>query len=137
MAIGLIDKLTNFLMPIEEPSMAQEVSSAAVQDRKTHLRVHSPAALRVYVASPVSFDDAKYYADYLKSNVAVIVNYDKVDENTQERISDFLNGILYVLNGSSQRVSASVQMYLPANIDVSKELYAYSIPTYIRRNSEM
>lgn len=135
MALGLIDKLTNFLMPIEEPSVMQEAST--VQDRKTHLRVHSPAALRVYVASPSGFDDVRNYADYLKSNVAVIVNFDSVDAATQERISDFLNGILYVVNGNVQRVSASVQLYLPAHVDVSKELYAYSIPTYIRQKNEI
>lgn len=137
MALGLIDKLTNFLMPIEESIDAQGVPVMAAQERKAHLRVHSPAALRVYVASPGSFDDVKYYADYLKSNVAVIVNYDNVDAQTQERISDFLNGILYVVNGNAQRVSSSVQMFLPAHVDVSKELYAYSIPTYVRRKTEI
>lgn len=135
MALGLIDKLTNFLMPIEDSSVMAE--APAVHERKTHLRVHSPAALRVYVASPTSFDDVRMYADYLKSNVAVFVNFDNVDAATQERIGDFLNGILYVVNGNTQRVSASVQLYLPAHVDVSKELYAYSIPTYIRKNKEI
>lgn len=134
MAQSLIDKLTNFLMPIDNSEGTPE--TAATQERKTHLRVHTPAALRVYVASPVSFDDVRYYADYLKSNTAVIVNFDQVDAVTQERIGDFLNGVLYVFNGSAQRVSDTVHMYLPANVDVNKELYAYSIPTYIRRQTD-
>ena len=138
MAIGLLDKLTNFLMPIEEEQhQTAAVEGTAVQERKTQLRVHSQAALRVYVAAPACFDDVRYYADYLKSNVAIIVNFDNVDKAAQERIGDFLNGILYVINGSSQRVCDSVYMYLPAHVDVNKELYAYSIPTYIRRKNEM
>lgn len=138
MAIGLIDKLTNFLMPIEEEQQQAVVAEGtAVQDRKAQLRVHSQAALRVYVAAPGCFDDVKNYADYLKSNVAVVVNFDNVDPATQERIGDFLNGILYVINGNAQRISDTVHMYLPAHVDVNKELYAYSIPTYIRRKNEM
>jgi cell division inhibitor SepF len=134
MALGLIDKLTNFLMPIDEPT--SETEMPAVQERKANLRVHSPAALRVYVTSPASFDEVRFYADYLKSNVAVIVNFDSVDAATQQRISDFLNGILYMINGTTQRVSDNVHMYLPSQVDASKELYAYSIPTYIRKQNE-
>lgn len=131
LAIGLIDKLTNFLMPVEEAPPTQEMP--AIPDRKTQLRVHTPAALKVYIASPGSFDDVRLCADYLKANVAVLINYENADEDTQQRISDFLNGVSFVINGTSQQVSETVVLYVPANVDVSKELYAYSLPTYIKK----
>ena len=135
MALGLIDKLTNFLMPVEDD--AEKVSELpAVHERKAHLKVHSVAALRVYIGSPASFDDVRYYADQLCANIAVIVNFDSVDDATQQRIADFLNGILYAVNGSAQRVSDTVQIYLPAGIEASKELFSYSVPTYIRKGHE-
>ncbi|MCX7781516.1 MAG: cell division protein SepF [Negativicutes bacterium] len=140
MALGLLNKLTNFLMPVEEVIDAPDTSDTkpmSAAERKAQLRVHSQSALRVYVGLPLSFDDVRLYADYLRSNVAVVVNFDSVDRATQERIHDFMSGILYVLNGTSQRVSDTVHMYLPAHVDVNKELYAYSIPTYIRKKNEL
>lgn len=135
MALGLIDKLTNFLMPIEDET--EKVSELpSVHERKTHLKVHSAAALRVYIGSPASFDDVRYYADQLCTHIAVIVNYDSVDDVTQQRIADFLNGILYAVNGSAQRISDTVQIYLPSGVEASKELFSYSVPTYIRKSND-
>ncbi|HMM21871.1 MAG TPA: cell division protein SepF [Selenomonadales bacterium] len=131
MALGLIDKLTNFLMPVEEAPPTQELPT--IPNRRTQLRVHTPAALKIYIASPGAFDDVRLCADYLRANVAVLINYENTDEGTQQRISDFLNGVSFVFDGSSQRVSETVVLYVPANVDVSKELYAYSLPTYIKK----
>lgn len=135
MAFGLIDKLTNFLMPIEEEAVQYE--HQGISERRTHLKVHSPAALKVYITLPVTFDDVRICADCLKSHVAVLINYENLEEiSSQQRIGDFLDGICFVTGGTSQRVSDLVTLYVPANIDVSKEMYAYSIPTYVKRKKD-
>lgn len=135
MAIGLIDKLTNFLMPVEEAQQYAEAPPAT--DRRAQLRVHSPAALKVFIAGPTEFDDVKLCADYLKASVAVVINYEGVDGATQQRIGDFLDGMLVVTGGASQRVSDTVTMYVPAHVDINKEMYAYSIPPYVKRKREI
>ncbi|MDR3565531.1 MAG: cell division protein SepF [Negativicutes bacterium] len=128
MAIGLIDKLTNFLMPVEDAALP-EMSTPG--DRRASLKVHSPAALKVYIATPQTFDDVRVCADCLKANVAVLINFEDIDSaDTQQRIGDFLNGVCFVSGGTNQRVSDHVILYVPANVDVNKEPYAYSIPTY-------
>lgn len=154
MALGLMDKLANFLIPMEEdgvtPAPEKQQAPAAVKEaaepererereRRPKLTVHSQPAghLKVCVELPTSFDDVQQYADYLKNNVAVIVNYQEVDEATQVRISDFLNGVCYILGGSVQRVSEQVILYAYANIEVDKKIFAYSVPTYVRVKNEM
>jgi len=134
LASGLIDKLTNFLMPVEE---TQPAEAPPVGDRRAQLRVHSPAALKVFIASPTEFDDVKLCADYLKANVAVLINFEAVDDAVQQRIGDFLDGLLVVTGGSSQRVSETVVIYVPAQVDINKEMYAYSIPPYVKRKKEL
>lgn len=126
MAPGLIDKLTNFLMPVEEET--QPVEALPAGDRRAQLRVHSqnPAALKVFVASPAEYDDVKLCADYLKANVAVLVNYADVDSAVQQRIGDFLSGLIVVTGGASQRVSDTVVIYVPPHVDINKEMYAFS-----------
>ncbi len=136
MASGLIDKLTNFLMPVEEEEI-QQADAPSVGDRRAQLRVHSPAALKVFIASPAEFDDVKLCADYLKANVAVLINFEAADDATMQRIGDFLDGLLVVTGGSSQKVSESVVLYVPAHVDVNKEMYAYSIPQYVKRKREI
>lgn len=136
MASGLIDKLTNFLMPVEEEG-TQPAEIQPVGDRRAQLRVHSPAALKVFIANPAEFDDVKLCADYLKANVAVLINYEEADVATMQRIGDFLEGMLAVTGGTNQRVSDKVVMYVPANVDINKEMYAYSVPTYTKRRREV
>ena len=147
MALGLIDKLANFLIPIEEETAPPEKTEASAaketnqkemmiqeQERRPKLKVHTqqPGNLKLYVDLPTSFDDVQMYADYLKSNIAVVINYQQVDAATQQRMSDFLNGVCYVLGGCVQRVSDRVILYAYANIEVDKKIFAYSVPTYVR-----
>lgn len=128
---GLIHKLTNFLMPIEEA----EVRKTDSLRTRPSLTVHSNSAveLKVFVAIPHSFDDVRDFADRLRAKEAVIVNYEYVDQENRQRIADFLNGVCYILEGSVQRISDDSMLYAPENVDISKELYAYSIPTYIKQ----
>ncbi len=129
----LIDKLTNFLMPVEEETVPTEHISPS--DRRASLKVHSPAALKVFIAAPQAFDDVRVCADCLKAHVAVLINFEDVDNVTQQRIGDFLNGVCVVTDGTSQRVSDTVVLYVPSSVDVNKEMYAYSVPAYNKRKS--
>ena len=143
MALGLIDKLTNFLMPIEEVVEGEKEQAvtelSAVRARKTvNLRVHTQetaSGFKVLVASPVHYEDVQVYADNLKAKVAVVLNFEQVDEETQRAMVDFLNGVCYVINGNVQRISDSILMYAPEMVDISKELYAFSIPTYVKTDN--
>ena len=110
LASGLIDKLTNFLMPVEEAEMPAIEQHVGASDRRAQFKVHSQAALKVYIAAPQAFDDVKICADCLKANVAVLINYESVDANTQQRIADFLNGVCFVIGGDSQRTIAIWQL---------------------------
>lgn len=135
MAFGLIDKLASFLTTVEEQTPDPEPQVGPVS-RRAPLRVHIPGALKVFIATPVSFDDVQLCADYLKANVAVLINYENVDSPTQQRMCDFLVGVSCVTGGGDQRVSDTIVLYVPANIEVSKELYAYSIPTYVKQKKD-
>ncbi|SDF58563.1 cell division protein SepF [Sporolituus thermophilus] len=133
MAQGLIERLTNFLMPIEE--VPQNEPTSAVE-RRAHLRLHKPANLKIIAATPQTFDDIRFYADYLQANYAVIINMEKVDAKIRQRITDFLNGVSYVTGSTAERVSDEIILYVPPFVEVGKELYAYTIPTYVKRPFE-
>lgn len=137
MAVGLIDKLTNFIMPVEESIDSQEVQSSS-HTKPSRLRVHSnsPSDMKMAVVIPLKYEDVKVYADYLKAGITVLVNFSHVDDYIQQCMTDFLNGVCYVVGGSSEKVSAQILIYVPAAVSIDKELYAYSIPTYVKQRVE-
>lgn len=142
MALGLIDKITNFLIPVDEEAAvsgkkdlpAEKETMAQDHERRPKLKVHSQSAgnLKVIVDLPTNFDDVQAYADYLRNSVAVVINYQQVDIATQQRMSDFLNGVCYILGGTVQLISDQVVLYAYANIEVDKKIFSYSVPTYVR-----
>ncbi|QDR81051.1 cell division protein SepF [Sporomusa termitida] len=142
MALGLIDKLTSFLIPPDDQAAGSDRAAIpAVKDnsgqeseRRPRLKVHSQSAgpLKIIIDLPTGFDDVQAYADHLRNSIAIIVNYQQVDLATQQRMSDFLNGVCYILDGCVQRISEQVVLYTYANIDIDKKIFAYSVPTYVR-----
>ncbi|SFM07211.1 cell division protein SepF [Pelosinus propionicus] len=135
MGLSLIDKLTNYLMPLEEvATVGSGVSEmdAARARKSMNLHVHTNESLKVVVASPVTYDDVCIYANHLKENVAVVINFAGVDLDMQHAIKDFMNGVCYVVSGNVQRIADSVFIYVPGHVDIEKELYAYSVPAYIK-----
>lgn len=138
MAVGLINKLTNFLMPMDDITEKEEKEPeinelANLRAKKaTHLKVHvqDQSTLRVLVATPERYDDALVYADQLKARAALVINFENVQPSVQRSIIDFLNGVCYVINGNVQRVSDTILVYTPDQVDINKELFAYSVPAY-------
>lgn len=137
----MIDKLTNYLMPMEEVAKkGQPVpENNAPHGRKPlNLYVHSnqPTTLKVLIVSPAKLDDVHVYANHLKENITVVVNLTGVDLTMQQAIKDFMNGVCYVLDCNVQRIADCVFIYAPANIEIDKQLFAYSVPTYIKPKNE-
>jgi len=141
MGLSMIDKLTNYLMPITKVVQREQLvgESDDVYGRKTtNLYVHTNQStnFKFLIVSPVEFDDVRMYADSLKANKTVVVNLMGIDKDLKNAIKDFMNGVCYVLSGNVQRIADSVFIYTPPNVDIDKELYAYSVPAYVKSKSE-
>ena len=137
MAVGLIDKITNVFMTEDDEykEYIEEVKPKAPERDlyKPVLTLHkNNFDLKVAVFYPKNFDQASIIANKLKAKQAVMINYDLVDDITQQRINDFINGVCYVLNGAVQVISDKIVLYVPEHTEIGKELYAYSIPTYVK-----
>ncbi|MBP2649719.1 MAG: sepF 1 [Firmicutes bacterium] len=137
MAVGLINKLTNFIMAEEEYDMEDEPLKAS--DRRAQLKVHegTTPTLKVYVTYPKVFDDVRVCADYLNSNMSVIVNFESTDSCTKQRICDFLEGVTFVTGGSNQKVSDGVTLFASARVDITQERQGFSLPPYIKRIKDL
>ena len=143
MGLSMIDKLTNYLIPMEKTTQKEQEQLVSefddVHGRKAvNLYVHTNLSekLKVLIVSPAKMEDVRMYADHLKANIIVVVNLTCIEMDMQDTIKDFMNGVCYVLDGNVQRIADSVFIYTPVNVDIDKELYAYSVPTYVKPKLE-
>lgn len=135
MPSSLIDKFTNFFMPVEEN--AEEEANVTSIAKAPHLTLHAPAELKMCISLPCTRNDIFACADYLKSKRIVIINLTKAADNLEQSMIDFLSGVCYALGGNVQGISTEVLIFVPAGVEVDKELHAYSVPTYTKCMDEL
>lgn len=141
---GILEKITNILMPMEEVEEVVEeaaVAKTVVSEEKkvvngAPLRYESPVAqrpalkvhttkvpeLKMAVYVPTSFDEVNVIADALKRKQAAVVNYEQTSAAEQRRICDFLNGVCYVLDGDVKRVSEAMVLYVPETVEIGQTI---------------
>lgn len=122
--MGLMDKLMDIfgLEEVEETEAEQVVEQRdEKRPRKTSL-VSLPGGgrpVRVVVSEPSSFDEVQSVADQLKSRRPVIVNLEGMDKEAAQQLLHFLYGTIYALDGTMQRISTSIFLFAPPNVEVA------------------
>lgn len=76
---------------------------------------------KVLVVEPEFFNDAPVICDNLKGNKTVVVNLENADYEDGRKIFDFLNGAVYALDGTIQKISENVFILAPSTVDVITE----------------
>ena len=100
----------------------EETEEAAGNDRRRG-KEYENARFAVYM--PSSFEEALRPAEAMKNGSGVVINGERLDAVTYQRILDFLDGAAYVLGGSGRRVSDNVQVYAPSSMEIVDESVSY------------
>ncbi|HEY8392219.1 MAG TPA: cell division protein SepF [Capillibacterium sp.] len=79
---------------------------------------------RLVVFEPQSFEDVQDIVNQLKNKRPVILNLEETDKAVARRITDFVGGAVYALDGGVQKVSSSIMLFTPLNVEVSFPLRA-------------
>lgn len=115
--------------PRENPAASVAARPAAV---KSAARTSVPSAAQPYkmvVINPVSYKDAEKIADHIKTGDPVVMNMEKTDPDEAERITNFIKGVMYALEGHVDRISDTIFLCTPQNMTIQKEGFtAYSSP---------
>ena len=62
--------------------------------------------------------EAQQIADYLKAKNQVVVNFKRVTSDVSKRIMDFLNGIVYAIEGSMQKLGPGIVICAPKGFEI-------------------
>ena len=70
------------------------------EEQYTGPRIVKTGHLNIMVRTPRSFTDVRAYADSLMAGSAILVSFEAVDATLKNRISDYLNGVSYIVSAS-------------------------------------
>src|SRR5579875_231311 len=111
--------------PQPQPSPVTRVSGGALNPQRrgvTPLRIEQTRRTHITVRRAVhSFDDARRAADGLKEGQQQIVNLEQTPADMAERITDFLNGATYALEGSVEKIGDQVYLFTPSSVTIDVE----------------
>lgn len=130
---GLFEKVLNlFGFEAEEiPDESEMAATSAMYDEpakkdsrekdrgKLLSLSNASKSARMVIIEPNGFEEVQMIVDHLKNRQTVILNLEDTDKIIARRIADFLGGAIYALDGSMQKVSGSIFLFTPANVEVS------------------
>lgn len=106
----------------EEVSLPkQPTRSSAAVARGVSVRHTKPYTM--VVVNPQNYEDAEKIGDHLKESRPVVMNMEKTEEEQARRIVDFVQGIMYALDGRIDHISENIYLCAPNNMSVSRESF--------------
>ena len=77
---------------------------------------------KMILFEPRAYSEATQITDFLKKRNTVVVNLKRVTPDQAKRIADFLQGSLYAINGSFQRLGGGIFLCAPNNVNVEGKI---------------
>lgn len=108
----------------EEPQRDNTISSSSITKASKVVNIHTAAQMKVVIVEPKKYEDATIIADHLKQRRAVIVNLESIEEepDVRKQIYYFMSGSVYILEGTMQKVSKSIFILAPNNVDIDANI---------------
>lgn len=73
---------------------------------------------KTILVEPRAFSEAQQIADYLKARNQVVVNFKRVTSDVSKRIMDFLNGIVYAIEGKMEKLGPGIVLCAPKGFEI-------------------
>ncbi len=73
---------------------------------------------KTILVEPRAFSEAQQIADYLKAKNQVVVNFKRVTSDVSKRILDFLNGIVYAIDGKMEKLGPGIVLCAPKGFEI-------------------
>jgi cell division inhibitor SepF len=81
----------------------------------------SQPSSEVMVIEPRTFNEAMEIVEHLRGRKSVLLNLHLLDQETSQRIVDFLSGATHAIDGHQQRIGDGVFLFAPATVTIMAE----------------
>ena len=120
------EKVKGFFVgnPEEDENIVEETSedSFYAVGKKESLNSSEFGSNKMILFEPRAYSEATQITDYLKKRNTVVVNLKRVTPDQAKRIADFLQGSLYAMNGSLQKLGGGIFLCAPNNVDIEGKI---------------
>ena len=77
---------------------------------------------KMILFEPRAYSESTQIADYLKKRNTVVVNLKRVTPEQAKKIVDFLQGAIYAMNGSLQKLGGGIFLCAPNNVNIEGKI---------------
>ena len=114
--MGVI-KLPNLFLPDDASTDNDEI-----EIKETSKSSNKDYKNKTILVEPRAFSEAQQIADYLKARNQVVVNFKRVTSDVSKRILDFLNGIIYAIDGTIQKLGPGIVICAPKGFEIEGKI---------------
>ena len=107
----------------KKPGFLSRVRKSKKENRTIQMK--TTTEVRVVVIEPTSFDDSQKVADFLRNDQPVVVNFETTEQTVRKRMTDFISGTIYALNGTIRTIGPNILVCAPRNVDIDAEAEVY------------
>lgn len=91
------------------------------QSSATTVKGQTNEKAQIVSVEPRTYEEIQFVADHLKARRAVVVNLHRLPEDKVRRVKDFLSGVIYVIDGSVEKLSETMFLFTPNAMGVAKQ----------------
>ena len=77
---------------------------------------------KMILFEPRAYSESTQIADYLKKRNTVVVNLKRVTPDQAKQIVNFLQGSIYAMNGSMQKLGGGIFLCAPNNVNIEGKI---------------
>lgn len=103
---------------LAERSSVRPIRNDAVLDRPIPVAAPVEPANRIVTLVPQSFNDCQRIGEAFRAENSVVIDFTQLDAGLRRRIIDFASGLVFGLHGRMQRVTETVYVLSPRNVDI-------------------
>lgn len=107
----------SFFKSLSERRREKEQSGSAVGYSAVNPGMNG--ANQFVVTTPKTFEDIQGVIDNLKMHRALIVDLSRLNSDSVQRVMDYINGAIYAIDGSIQRINPAVFLLTPTGMSIS------------------
>lgn len=107
--------------PVEQPVRTSTRSLLPHTSTKVVEHPNAQPSSEVMVIEPRTFNEAMEIVEHLRGRKSVLLNLHLLDNETSQRIVDFLSGATHAIDGHQQRIGDGVFLFAPATVTIMAE----------------
>lgn len=102
----------------EYPINTETTRSSKTMKNNKVVSIHSARSMKLVIHEPLNYEDAPKIVDDLKIRKTIVMNLEQLEPETKRQIFDFVNGGLYSLEGTIQKITTDIFVLAPDNVEI-------------------